>query len=128
MAYESTGPNVGRTPGSPSPAEESSTVQSAESMASSLGRSAANKAERARTRTAAGLESAAESVHSGVDQAASVGHSAGDALSSSARYLRERDMGDMMEDVMDVVRNNPGIALLSAAAFGFLVGRVITRR
>lgn len=124
MAYESTGSSPGRT----TPAgEESSLGQSAESAASALGRSAANKADRARTRTAAGLESAAQSVHAGTEQVASAGHSAGDALSSSARYVRDTDVNGMMEDILDVVRNNPGIALLGAAALGFLVGRAITR-
>lgn len=121
MAYESTGSNVGRGPGSPSPSEE------AESTAAALGRAAANKADRARTRAASGLESAAQSVHAGTDQVASAGHSAADAISSSARYVRDTDVSGMMDDVLDLVRDNPGIALLGAAALGFLLGRAITR-
>jgi ElaB/YqjD/DUF883 family membrane-anchored ribosome-binding protein len=128
MAYESTGPNAGRTtPGSSSPGDESGIGQTIESTASALGRSAASKADRARTRAASGLESAAQSVHAGTDQVASAGHSAGDALSSSARYVRDNDVSSMMDDVLDLVRDNPGYALLGAAALGFLVGRAITR-
>jgi hypothetical protein len=66
-------------------------------------------------------------VHAGVERAADAGHSAGDALASGAEYVREHDVRDMMEDVMHVVRSNPGVALLSAATLGYLVGRVITR-
>ena len=33
----------------------------------------------------------------------------------------------MVEDVETVVKNNPGPALLVAAAFGFLLGRAMAR-
>lgn len=115
MAYESTHPGVAN-PGA-----------SSEPTASAPGSSSAGKAERARRRAAAGLEGAAQSVHAGVERAAGAGHSAGNALSSGAQYLREHDAGAMMEDVMDVIRNNPGVAILGAAALGFLVGRLLTR-
>lgn len=110
MAYESTGPDLKTS-------DPASTMEGA----------AARTAEQARSRTAAGLESAAKSVHSGVDRMATAGHGAGDALASSARYVREHDARDMMDDAMNVVRNNPGIALLGAAALGFLIGRAVTR-
>jgi len=128
MAHESTNPNVA---GNPNPSSNAGNAPSAgeqaETAAAALGRSAANKAERMRTRAAAGLESAAQSVHAGTERAASVGHSAGDALSHSAHYLESRDVRDMLEDLMDIVRNNPAIALLGAAALGFMVGRVMMR-
>jgi ElaB/YqjD/DUF883 family membrane-anchored ribosome-binding protein len=128
MAYESTGPNVGRTtPGSSSPGDESGIGEAVESTASTLGRAAAGKADRVRTRAAAGLESAAQSVHAGTDQVASAGHSAGDALASGARYVRDNDVSSMMDDFLDLVRDNPGYALLGAAALGFLLGRAISR-
>jgi hypothetical protein len=33
----------------------------------------------------------------------------------------------MIDDVMQLVKNNPGPALLGAAALGFLVGRALSR-
>jgi|ERR1700722_6931042 hypothetical protein len=50
------------------------------------------------------------------------------ALSRGADYLRDNGARDMMEDAMDVVKNNPGVALLGAVALGFLVGRAISSR
>jgi ElaB/YqjD/DUF883 family membrane-anchored ribosome-binding protein len=124
MAYESTRAGVA-TPGAPSPRE--AVTQAADTSGSAMGRSSASRSERARSRAAAGLEGAAKSVHAGVERAAGAGHSAADALSDSAQYVREHDMSGMMEDLMDVVRDNPRVALLGAAAVGFLVGHLLTR-
>lgn len=128
MAYE---PTASDPTGTQRPAASAGNrpdiVEEAAATASELGRSAERRTQRVRTRAAAGLDSAARSVHAGAERAADAGHSAGDALASGAEYVREHDVRDMMEDVMDVVRSNPGVALLSAAALGYLVGRVITR-
>jgi ElaB/YqjD/DUF883 family membrane-anchored ribosome-binding protein len=122
MVYESTGPET-FSPNDPL----SSSGAEAQAAASELGRKAARKAEQVRTRAAEGLESAAKSVHAGGERVASAAHSAADALSSSAHYVRENEMRDMLEDMLDVVRSNPGAALLGAAALGFLIGRAISR-
>ena len=127
MAHESAGPDFKGSDPASTMGDTPGVASDAVRAAADLGRGAARKADQARNRTAAGLESAAKSVHSGVDRMASAGHGAGDALSSSARYVREHDMRNMMDDVMEVVRNNPGVALLGAAALGFLIGRAITR-
>ena len=127
MAYESTGPDLKTSDPASTMGDTPGVARGPGHAAAELGRSAARKADQARDRTAAGLETAAKSVHSGVDRMASAGHGAGDALSSSARYVREHDVRNMMDDVMGVVRNNPGVALLGAAALGFLIGRVVTR-
>ena len=47
---------------------------------------------------------------------------------AGADYLRENSARDMVDDAMDVVKNNPGVALLGAVALGFLVGRVFSAR
>ena len=36
-------------------------------------------------------------------------------------------MNRMMADVETLVKNNPGLALVIAAAFGFLLGRAVIR-
>ena len=52
---------------------------------------------------------------------------AADGLSTTADYVREHDLNGMVGDVETVVKNNPGPALLIAAAFGFLLGRAMAR-
>jgi ElaB/YqjD/DUF883 family membrane-anchored ribosome-binding protein len=52
---------------------------------------------------------------------------AADRLSTTADYVRTHDARRMMADVETVVKNNPGPALLVAAAFGFVLGRAFTR-
>jgi cobalamin biosynthesis protein CobD/CbiB len=58
---------------------------------------------------------------------ASAAHSAADAVTQGAEYLRANDVQTMKSDLMEVVRRNPGPALLGAAAVGFLLGRALSR-
>ena len=127
MAYETTGSNTKTSDDASTMGDAPGVVSAGGHAAAELGRSAARKAEQARQRAADGLESAARSVHSGADRMASVGHGAGDALASSARYVRDHELRNMFDDVMEVVRNNPGAALVAAAALGFLIGRAVMR-
>ena len=80
------------------------------------------------------LEGAASTVHERADElpggprGEGVGvHTAADRLSTAADYIRDHDAKRMMSDVETVVKNNPGPALLIAAAFGFVLGRALTR-
>lgn len=102
--------------------------------ASGVGAEAADTMDRARAATAGGIDSAASALHEGAEALASGGsrvrsgaHKAADALVTSAEYIRGHDMGDMVDDLMTVVRKNPGPALLGAAALGYLVGRAFSR-
>jgi ElaB/YqjD/DUF883 family membrane-anchored ribosome-binding protein len=52
---------------------------------------------------------------------------AAERLSATADYVRDHDAKRMMADVETAVKNNPGPALLIAAAFGFVLGRAFTR-
>lgn len=124
MVQETTGPDFGRDPSASNDAGLSAQAQGA---AAELGRKAAHTAERMRGRAAEGLDSAARSVNAGGERVAHAAHNAADALSTSARYVRDNDLRDMVDDMLDVVRDNPGPALLGAAALGFLIGRAISR-
>ncbi len=109
MAYEPNNPESTRPP-NPTAGVEEKVLQStaeAQARASELGRRADNLPGGARVAGAA--------------------HGAADALHSGADYLREHDMRQMVDDLREVVRNNPGVALLGAAALGFLVGRAVSR-
>jgi ElaB/YqjD/DUF883 family membrane-anchored ribosome-binding protein len=134
MAYETGSTEAGRPAGlsDDNPRLRDSLDEEAESFGErgspELGEDARARAERLRVSAAHGLDTAADAMHSGGERVASAAHRAGDALSSSAEYVRVNDVGDMVDDVMDLMRNNPGPALLCAAAFGFVLGRAVYRR
>jgi ElaB/YqjD/DUF883 family membrane-anchored ribosome-binding protein len=64
----------------------------------------------------------------GGEKVTSLAHATADKLSSTADYVREHDVNQMMSDVETLVKNNPAASLLTAAVVGFLVGRAFTSR
>jgi ElaB/YqjD/DUF883 family membrane-anchored ribosome-binding protein len=56
-----------------------------------------------------------------------IAQTAAERLSTTADYIRSHDPKRMLGDIERVVRNNPGPSLAIAAAFGFVVGRALTR-
>ena len=111
----------------------SSKISRAKAEASGLGQTAADKIDDNRSAAAGGLESAASALHQKADSlpggqsVKGAAHTAADALSSTADYVRENDVKSMLADVQKIVRNNPGPALLTAAVLGFLVARTFSR-
>jgi ElaB/YqjD/DUF883 family membrane-anchored ribosome-binding protein len=107
-------------------------VHEANSRATDLGRKVSDTADQARANAAAGLGNAAEAIEDQADEAATrtrrAAHRTANALSSGADYIRDNSARDMMDDAIDVAKNNPGIALLGAVAIGFLVGRAFSSR
>lgn len=97
------------------------------SKAQEVGAKAAQRADQARVSAAAGMDTVASSLHERGDRVASAAHSTADAVSHGADYLRAHDVETMMGDLVDVIRRNPGPALLGAAALGFLLGRALSR-
>lgn len=99
---------------------------------SGAARTAAEKIDQSRSGAADQLENAAAAVHDAADglpggeRVKEFAHGAADQLHGTADYVRSHDVNRMMADVETVVKNNPGPALLVAAAFGFLLGRVLT--
>jgi ElaB/YqjD/DUF883 family membrane-anchored ribosome-binding protein len=121
------------SPGPPSFNDKlSSAATEAKSKAADLGRKAADTVDQARPATAAGLSAAAGSIDDNADQATHLAqraaHRTAHALSASAEYIRDNSVREMMDDAMAVVKNNPGAALLGAAAIGFIVGRAFSSR
>lgn len=88
--------------------------------------------DQARSSAAAGLTSAAsaleDTVNEGAQHARRAAQATANVLSKSADYLRDNSAQDMVEDAMDVVKRNPGIALAGAVALGFFVGRAFSSR
>ena len=105
----------------------------AKATASGIGQMAGDKIDEKRGAAAGGLDSAADTLHDkadtlpGGEKVASAAHTAADALASTADYIRENDLKGMMSDVQSLVKRNPGPALLTAAALGFLVARTFSR-
>jgi len=106
----------------------------AKQKVSEFGRTAAKRVDESRSGAARGLEEAAtlldekaESLPGG-EKVTSLAHATADKLTSTADYVREHDVNQMMADVESVVKNNPGVSLLTAAVFGFLLGRAFTSR
>lgn len=97
-----------------------------------MGRTAADKIDEKRDAAAGGLEKAASALHEkadslpGGEKVTSLAHATAEKLNSTADYVREHDVNRMMVDVETVVKNNPGLSLVAAAAVGFLIGRAFT--
>ena len=92
-----------------------------------VGAKAAQRADKARIGAAAGLDTVASTLHGSGDRVATAAHSAADSVHSGAEYLRANDVETIMEDLKEVIRRNPGAALLGAAALGFILGRALSR-
>lgn len=108
-------------------------ISRAKAGAAGMGQAAAEKIDANRSTAAGGLDSAANALHQradslpGGESVRGAAHTAADALSSTADYVRENDVQSMLADVQKLVKNNPGPALLTAAVLGFLVARTFSR-
>ena len=100
---------------------------------SDMARTATRKVDESRSMAADRLEGAASTVYErvgdlpGGQRVKELASAAADRLSTTADYVRNHDAKRMMADVGTAVKNNPGPALLIAAAFGFVLGRALTR-
>lgn len=98
-----------------------------------MARTAAGKVNENRGAAANRLDSAASTVHGRADElpggpkVKEFAHAAADRLSTTADYIRSHDATRVMADVEGLVKNNPGPALVVAAAFGFLIARALSR-
>jgi ElaB/YqjD/DUF883 family membrane-anchored ribosome-binding protein len=105
----------------------------AKSKLSDFARTTAGAVDDNRSAAADGLDTAASTLRAkagvlpGGESVSGMAHAAADRLSTTANYVREHDVNRMMTDVEGLVTRNPGPSLLVAAAFGFLVGRAMTR-
>jgi len=101
--------------------------------AAEVGQKAADMIDENRGAAAGGLESAADALREkadtlpGGEKVITAAHATADAVGVAADYVRDTDVKAMMADVLKLVKNNPGAALLTAAAVGFLMGRTLSR-
>jgi ElaB/YqjD/DUF883 family membrane-anchored ribosome-binding protein len=102
----------------------------AKNTAAEWGRSAATTVDRNMKSAAGALENTAHALR---DRAPATGRvneiatATADKIENTARYLRDHDTSDMVAGVESMVRRNPGAALASALAVGFLIGTAMRR-
>jgi hypothetical protein len=97
-----------------------------------LAQSAGEKFERGRVGTADTLESAATTIRTkGGEAGAAITDLSGKAatnLDTSARYVRNANIGQVCSDIGALAGRHPGAIALSAIVAGFCMGRMMTRR
>jgi ElaB/YqjD/DUF883 family membrane-anchored ribosome-binding protein len=101
--------------------------------AAEMGQKVADTIDENRGAAASRLESAASALREkadtlpGGEKVANAAHATANAVGVAADYVRQNDLKAMMADVQQLVKNNPGPALLTAAALGFLIARTFSR-
>lgn len=115
------------------PESGASSFSQAKGKVSEMGQKAADRIDEKRDAAAGGLDSAAAALHQkadslpGGEKVASAAHRTAEAVGTAANYVRENDVASMLGDLQQLVKNNPGPALLGAAALGFLIARTFSR-
>jgi ElaB/YqjD/DUF883 family membrane-anchored ribosome-binding protein len=112
---------------SPPTIDDGGRLGTLKSKVQDVGAKAAQRADQARVSAAAGLDSVASTLHEKGERVASAAHGAADAVAYGAEYLRGNDVRTMMDDLVEVIRRNPGLSLIGAAALGFILGRALSR-
>jgi ElaB/YqjD/DUF883 family membrane-anchored ribosome-binding protein len=97
-----------------------------------VGQAAAGTISKARSAAAEGLGQAASTIREtagnlGSEKASEFVRESADQVNAAARYVRDRDLPDIVDDFWALVKKNPGPSLLIAGVVGFLVGRTLTR-
>jgi len=101
--------------------------------AAEMGQKVVDKIDEKRGAAASGMESAASTLREkadtlpGGEKVANAAYRTADAVGAAADYVRQNDLRAMIMDAQTLVKNNPGPALLIAAALGFLVARSFSR-
>jgi len=116
--------------------EAMSHAASAAGQAISQGASAAGSAigQTAESATAAvggGMQNLAHTVRDSGPQAGMLGsatRTVADGIEGAGRYLEDKNLSGMMDDVNGLIKRNPFPAVLLALGIGFLVGRALSSR
>jgi hypothetical protein len=99
--------------------------QKAGEVASAVG----HKAEDATAAVGKGMENLAGTVRDSGPREGMLGtatRAVADGLEGTGKYLEDKNLSGMMDDITGLVKRNPVPAVLLALGIGFLVGRVLT--
>jgi hypothetical protein len=103
------------------------------SRAAELGRKAAASIDEKRGGVARGMDAVASTLREKAEamppgeKVARAAHTAAGAMEKAADYVRDQDVRGMLSDARQGVKNHPGATLLTAAALGFLLARMMSR-
>lgn len=103
--------------------------QAVTQKASDAAHAIGHKAEDATAAVGQGMQTAADKVReytpdSGVLGSASKG--VADAIEGAGKYVEDKNLSGMMDDVTNLVKRNPIPALLVGLGVGFLIGRLVS--
>jgi len=115
-----------------SQAKESATaaVSAIQEKASDLASGVAERADAAIHATGKGMENLAAGIRERTPSEGILGTASckvADTLESSGKYLEEHGMGDMVNDVTEIIRRNPIPAVLVGVGIGFVLARATSR-
>ncbi|HYP12859.1 MAG TPA: hypothetical protein VEQ63_02960 [Bryobacteraceae bacterium] len=103
----------------------------ARDKAAELGRNAADTLDRNLENAASKLQNTADTLRSkagmGTDKVSQLAGTAADKLDATARYFQNHQTRDMLSDLEQVIRRNPGASLGAALAVGFLIGTAMKK-
>jgi hypothetical protein len=105
-------------------------AEQAKEMGKNLINQAGQKADDATAAAGRGMQSVADTIREHTPNSGMAGGAAkavSDTIDKGGHYLESEKLSGMMEDVTDVIRNNPVPALLVALGVGFILGRALSR-
>jgi ElaB/YqjD/DUF883 family membrane-anchored ribosome-binding protein len=102
----------------------SDAAEQARKRAQEFGKQAKERVDQSRAGAADAMDNTAEKI--GKAGAGSAGKMA-EGLHSAAKYVRSNDVGSMMSDLGGAIKNNPVPAMITAVAFGFVIGAMMRR-
>jgi len=112
--------------------QKASDVASAVSHKASDAASAiGHRAEDATAAVGHGMQTAADKVREKGPSEGMLGNASrtvADAMDNAGKYVEDRNLSGMMDDVTNLVKRNPIPALLLGLGVGFLIGRLISSR
>jgi hypothetical protein len=96
--------------------------------AQAAGHTVAQKAEQATSAVGSGMQSLADTVRHHTPESGMLGsasRSVADTLDHTGKYIEDRNLSGMMEDVTGLIKRNPIPAVLLGLGVGFLLGRAL---
>jgi hypothetical protein len=102
------------------------TAASAARTAGGVASAVGDRVEDAASAVGSGMQSLAGTIRERAPQGGMMGTAASSvagALESSGRYLKEHDLGDVGNDVLNLIRRNPIPAVLLSMGIGYLIAR-----
>jgi len=96
--------------------------------AQAVGQGAAHKAEQATTAVGSGMQSLADTVRHHTPESGVLGSASRtvpETLDQTGKYIEDRNLSGMMDDVTGLIKRNPIPAVLIGLGIGFLIGRTL---